>query len=168
MRVEFDNQFTRRGKGHVKSRPGNPDVQEYRAVYDAQGVLRLEPSGVHDLYGEIQSYAASTDLSVIINRYFNGDPGALSKVQGFYGDISGMPTSIHEAYNLMERAKVDFHRLPVEIQSKFDNNPMQFLSSLGTPEWADKMGLVAAAAPPAKDVVKDAVDNAAVQRDMEV
>lgn len=169
VRPEFDSQFERRGKSSVKAGSGNPITTRYRATYDDKGVLHLVPSGTHDLYAEIQSYAASTDLATIIARYFNGDPSALSRVQGTYMDLTGMPGNVHEVYNMMAKAEEDFHTLPAEIQAKFGNDPVRFLSTLGSPEWMAAMQIAQpAAGDPPKDVVKDAAQRAEAARESEV
>lgn len=166
---KFETQFARRGDKRVFATVGDPLVKQYVAERDSDGVLLLNEAGGHDLYADIQSYAASCDLQVIVNRYFNGDPGALSRVQGVYADLDGMPDNIHEVYNLMQRAQVDFGSLPVDIQAKFGNDPMQFLATLGSAEWLEKMQMPQREAPgDATDVVANAVQRAEVVRESEV
>lgn len=169
----FRSQYQARAEQRYHASVGSPEVQQYRPMYDSAGVLQLEPTVTHDLYAEIQSYAASCDLQYIINRYFNGDPGVLSRVQGVYADLTGMPDSIHEVYNLMEQAKSDFGRLPADIKDKFGNDVMRFLSALGTPEWRDAMQIkpdleVPVDGEASKDVVSDAIARAASVRESEV
>lgn len=169
VRPEFDTQFERRGRSSVKAGSGKRLTIKYRPQYDDRGVLRLVATGTHDLYAEIQSYADSTDLATIIARYFNGDPGALSRVQGTYMDLTGMPSNVHEVYNMMGKAEEDFHTLPAEIQAKFGNDPVRFLSTLGSPEWMAAMQIVQpSAGDPPKDVVKDAAQRAEAARESEV
>lgn len=169
----FRTQYQARADQRYHASVGSPEVQEYRPSYDSDGVLQLEPTSTHDLYAEIQSYAASCDLQYIINRYFNGDPAVLNRVQGVYADLSGMPDSIHGVYNLMQQAKADFGALPADIKDKFGNDVMRFLSSLGTPEWRDAMQIREKEVAPVdgeatKDVVSDALDRAAAVRESEV
>lgn len=167
--IKFVTQFERRAEQRVYAASGDPIVKQFVAERDADGILQLNEAGSHDLYQDIQSYAASCDLQVIINRYFNGDPGALARVQGVYADLVGMPDNIHEVYNLMQRAQADFGSLPADIQAKFGNDPMQFLASLGSQEWLEKMQMPQSDAPgEVIDVVKDAVQRAEVARESEV
>ena len=168
----FRSQYQARAEQRYHASVGSPEVQQYRPMYDSDGVLQLEPTVTHDLYAEIQSYAASCDLQYIINRYFNGDASALSRVQGVYADLTGMPDSIHGVYNLMQQARADFGALPAEIKDKFGNDVMRFLASLGTPEWRDAMQIKAKPEVPtdgeaAKDVVSDALNRAAAVRESE-
>lgn len=169
----FRTQYQARAEQRYHASVGSPEVQEYRPSYDADGILQLEPTSTHDLYAEIQSYAASCDLQYIINRYFNGDPGALSRIQGVYADLTGMPDSIHEVYNLMQQARVDFGALPADVKDRFGNDVMRFLSALGTQEWRDAMQIREKEVPPVdgeatKDVVHDALERAAAVRQSEV
>lgn len=50
---------------------GNPIMKKFTPEYDKEGNLQLRETGEHDLYAEIQSYKDSTDLALILNRYFN-------------------------------------------------------------------------------------------------
>lgn len=121
--------------------PGSPVVPLYRSQYNKDGVLELIEDGQHDLYAEIQSHAASTDMQLILDRYFNGDPSALSRVQGVYADITDMPTTIHEAMTIMDNARKDFETLPPVIKEQFGNDANQFLAQMGTDDWLAKMQL---------------------------
>lgn len=168
VRPEFDTQFDRRGRDRRFARTGNRIVKKYRPAFDELGVLRLVDNGTHDLYAEIQSYADSTDIATIIARYFNGDPLALSRVQGVYADVTGMPDSIHGVYNMMAKASDDFKTLPAEVQAKFGNDVFRFLSTLGTPEWMAAMQVEAPKQDVPKDVVADAAVRAEAARESEV
>lgn len=119
--------------------PGNGLIPTYSPRYATDGVLVLKEDGQHNLYEEIQSHRDSTDIELIIDRYFNGDPTALSRVQGTYADITNMPQNMHEAMALVDNARRDFESLPVDIKQLFDNDPNQFLATLGTEEWFNKM-----------------------------
>lgn len=143
MALTFESQYQRiydpEKRRRFAANPGSGVVKEYTAKYRQDGVLELVETGEHDLYADIQSHKDSCDLQLIINRYFNGDPAALSRVQGVYMDVSEMPENIHEAMQLMETARKDFDTLPVDIKAKFGNDPNQFLATLGTEQWFDNM-----------------------------
>lgn len=140
---------------------GSPVVQLYRSQFRKDGTLELIPDGEHDLYAEIQSHAASTDIQMILQRYFNGDPAALSRIQGVYADVTEMPKDIHQAMQMMDTARADFARLPVDIKELFDNDANQWLASLGTADWYSKMGVSSPVESPA-DVVSVAPDTVPV------
>ena len=143
MMLSFETQYQRifdpDKRRRFAANPGSGVVKEYTARYKQDGVLELVETGEHDLYADIQSHKDSCDLQLIINRYFNGDPAALSRVQGVYMDVSEMPDNIHQAMQLMDNARRDFDTLPVDIKAKFGNDPNQFLATLGTEQWFENM-----------------------------
>lgn len=143
MTLTFETQYQRifdpDKHRRFNSNPGSGVVKEYTAQYRQDGVLELVETGEHDLYADIQSHKDSCDLQLIINRYFNGDPAALSRVQGVYTDVSEMPDNIHQAMQLMDNARRDFDTLPVDIKAKFGNDSNQFLATLGTEQWFENM-----------------------------
>lgn len=143
MALKFETQYQRifdpDRRKRFEANPGSGVVKEYTAQYRQDGVLELVETGEHDLYADIQSHKDSCDLQLIINRYFNGDPAALSRVQGVYMDVSEMPDNIHQAMQLMDNARRDFDTLPVDIKAKFGNDPNQFLATLGTEQWFENM-----------------------------
>lgn len=142
----YKTQWTALTSDHERfvSNPGNPIVQEYRAELDKTGreIIRLVPDGETNIYEQIQSHKASTDLQQIINRYFNGDTNALQRSQAIYADITAVPANMHEAVNLMRNAQADFDRLPVDIKAKFSNSWETWISTVGTQDWYDKMQIV--------------------------
>ncbi len=142
--MKFPHQYDRlsvvREKRPVfRTAVGSGIIPTYTPHLEKDGTLTLVQDGEHNLYEEIQSHKDSTDLQLIINRYMNGDPTVLSRVQGAYGDFSEMPLSLHAAYDLVRKAELDFKKLPAEIQASFDNDPTKFIMSLGSDEWMEKM-----------------------------
>lgn len=124
---------------YPESEVGCGVVPLYRADYTKEGVLELKEDGEHDLYADIQSHAASTDIHMILDRYFAGDPEALNRVQGSYIDASEVPDNYHEAMSLLYNARKDFLTLPPDIKEKFNNDPDQWIAALGTADWFAKM-----------------------------
>lgn len=150
--MKFPHQYDRlsvaRDKRPVfKTAVGSGIIPTYTPHLEKDGTLTLVKDGEHNLYEEIQSHKDSTALQLIINRYMNGDPSVLSRVQGAYGDFSDMPQSMHEAYDLMRKAEHDFKKLPAEIQASFDNDPTKFIMSFGSDEWLEKMQISKAPEP---------------------
>lgn len=134
-------------------------VPLYRADYTKEGVLELKEDGEHDLYADIQSHVASTDIHMILDRYFAGDPEALNRVQGSYIDASEVPDNYHEAMSLLYNARKDFLTLPPEIKEKFNNDPDQWIAALGTADWFAKMQVPTVSTESSEG--NTAVDNAA-------
>lgn len=121
--------------------PGDRVKTLYGPVYDENGVLSLKITGKHDLYSEIQSHAESVDIHVLLQRYQNGDPGALSRIQGAYGDFTQMPSTFAEALNTMIAAEQYFMGLPVETRAEFGHSFQQFIASMDAPDFSKRMGI---------------------------
>lgn len=134
-------------------------VQLYRADYTKEGVLELKEDGEHDLYADIQSHVASTDLNMILERYFSGDPTALNRVQGTYMDVTQVPDNYHEAMAMIDNARKDFAQLPPEIKERFNNDANQWIAALGTADWFTKMQMSTVPAESSQGDI--AADNAA-------
>lgn len=113
----------------------------YAPVFSQEGVMDLKEIGKHDLYAEIQSHKDSVDIHVLLSMYNNGDPGALSRIQGAYGDFTRMPTTFAEALNTMIAAEQYFNGLPVDVRAQFGHDFHQFIATMDTPDWSTRMGL---------------------------
>lgn len=132
----------------VVQNPGDPVKIMYGPKYDDDGRLYLVQTGKHNLYAEIQSHAASVDIHEILRRYVNGqDPGALSRVQGAYGDFTQMPKTFAEALNTMVAAEQYFLTLPLETRAEFNHDFRQFISKFDAPGFLEKSGLFDTPAP---------------------
>lgn len=132
----------------VREHLGSRLKQMYSPKYNDTGVLYLEPSGQHDLYGEIQSHRDSVDIHVLLARYRNGDESALERIQGAYGDFTSMPKTFAEALNTMIAAEQYFKSLPVDVRAKFGHDFNQFIATMDTPSWYSDVGLVPPGPPP--------------------
>lgn len=136
---KFRTSFDRR---EIKSTPGNPIKTLYGPIFDSQGRLHLKETGRHDLYAEIQSHADSVDIHVLLQRYAAGDPGALARVQGAYGDFTQMPSTFAEALNTIIAAEQYFNGLPVDVRAKFGHDFNRFIASMDSPTWLSDAGIV--------------------------
>lgn len=121
--------------------PGTRIKTIYGPKYDVNGVLELIETGKKDLYAEIQSHADSVDIHVLLERYQSGDPGALSRIQGAYGDFTQMPSTFAEALNVMIAAEQYFMGLPVETRAQFGHSFQQFVASMDAPDFSSRMGI---------------------------
>lgn len=129
-RLEFDD--TPRGRSYAAS--GSGDRQQYVMRYDSGHNRHWVPERVLDQYAKIQSYKDQCLIENIIRRCVNGDASALNQVQGFYGDVSGMPTSLPEMYDIMERSKGVFDALSEEQKAAFGGSFPAFLEGFANPE----------------------------------
>lgn len=117
---------------------GDREKIDYQPVYDNRGVWHLEPCGKTNTYLETQSYKDSTDLSVIMARYRNGETDVLQKVQGVYGDFSNFPKNYADVMNMQIQAERMFYQLSAETREKYNNSVEQFMSQLSHKEaWED-------------------------------
>lgn len=139
MLVKFATQFDDHPRVHVD--PGERTKVMYSPYFDKSGVMHLKESGIHDLYAEIQSHADSVDIHVLLQRYAQGDVGALARVQGAYGDFTQLPQTFAEALNTMIAAEQYFMGLPVETRAMFGHDFHQFIASMDQPDWTSRLGL---------------------------
>lgn len=127
----------------VYQEPGNPDKLIYSPRYTDDGVLDLVVTGKEDLYEYIQSHKDSTDIHVLLTRFANGEEDVLSRMQGFYADVTSMPKTYAEVLNAVIVGEETFARLPVEVKQRFDNSFAVWLSSMDSPDFAQRMGVPA-------------------------
>lgn len=121
------------------SQSGSFETPALEARLRPDGSYGIEQVGMVDTWNQIQACRASTDMSLILSRYMAGDTSALSRSQGFYGDVSEMPENMHEALSIMLRAQQDFDALPLEVRERFGMDVYRYISELGTPGFADKL-----------------------------
>lgn len=116
---------------HVSS--GSPERDVYIDSVDDNGCACIKVSGVENLQDQIEAAKEGTLIYNILESFDNGQ--LLNQRLGFYGDITSLPTNIHEAYTMVNSAKEEFFKLPKEIRLKFHNSVDEFLSSAGSPEF---------------------------------
>lgn len=126
--------------GRIFANPGNRKHQKYRTRYNDIGQLELVPNGQDDIYDMIQSHAESVDIDTILSKFVAGDPDALSKTQGTFGDFTNLPTSYAEMLNVINESEQFFEQLPLEVRERFNFNFSEFISSMDSQEFARKMG----------------------------
>lgn len=162
--MKFRNKYERR---EVISQAGDPVKIQYAGEYDKNKNLVVVPKGKINLRSYINSFADSVDIHVLLARFQNGDKEALLQRAGAYIDISALPTNINEFIELSRNAENLFSTLPVEVKEKFNNNVVEFISTVGDPEWIKKMSTSEAAekvivSDAAKEVKKKNLKNAKV------
>lgn len=135
----FKTQYDARDR--VLTNPGSPVKKTYGGTYNERGQLQLVEKGEEDLYGYIQSFAESVDINVILARFTNGESDVLSKVQGFYGDITGMPTTYADALNRIDDCREMFQSLPLDVRAKFNHSFTEFLASSQADDFLEKLGI---------------------------
>lgn len=149
----FSTQYEPHDRVHPVS--GNPVKPVYELRYSRDGVPDLEQVGQEDLYGYIQSHRDSVDVHALVKRFQNGDQSALTRAQGFYGDITGMPTTYAEMLNSLARSEAIFNHLSAEVKSRFNNSFSEWLAGMDRDDFADRMGFTSIDSVPAPDPVLD-------------
>lgn len=116
---------------------GNGYEMTYKPIMKEDGECDIIEDTKVNFYEMIQSHRAGTDLMTMIARYEHGDIDALNRTHGAFADMTMAPSSLIDFYNKLNDADTLFHRLPVEVQQKFDNNALKFWSQIDTGKVAD-------------------------------
>lgn len=138
--MKFKDNWSNRpvaGKTHA----GNRFEPTYKMSIDDDGVRDLAVVGQTDTYAYIQSFAQSTDINYILDRFARGDESALSKIQGVYGDFTNVPKTLAELSQRALDAENIFNALPLDTRAQFNFSPSEFFAKIGTPEFNEIMGI---------------------------
>lgn len=140
--------------------PGNPIKDTYSTKFDENGVLQFEVVGQVNTDDEIQSYADSVDLKLLLQRFAEGETDVLQRVQGFYADVTEMPRSYAELLNRVNDAENFFNSLPVEFKQKFNNSSAEFLASVDAQDFMDFFTKPEEGVNKLNEIVSDSVEEA--------
>lgn len=119
------------------SNPGNRYRKTFIGKRDVNGNLDLHCTGRVDQYAMIQADKDSTDISVILSRFAEGDATALSRMQSIYADFTGLPDSYIGMINMIEDGKRAFDELPAAMKQVFDNDFVKMLSFFDNAPFLD-------------------------------
>lgn len=136
FKTSYDAQFQHE---RVHCEPGSRMKVDYQPVFDAKGMWHLEKTGEHDIYLDIQSFADSCDINILMARYRNGETDVLQQVQGTYGDFSGIPKNYADLMNAKITAERLFMSLRADVREKYGNSVEQFMAEIGTKEGYEKL-----------------------------
>lgn len=126
--------------GRRKAPPGTKEKIEYIGKYDQKGHLELVENGKVNTYEQIQADAKSVDIHSIMRRYNAGEVDVLNRVQGFYADVSNLPTNYIDVLNAVHRGQALFESIPKELRAKFDHNFDKFMTALCDGSIANMLG----------------------------
>lgn len=121
---------------------GDGKEPEYTYEIDEKGARTLKRTGEVNVYAQIQTYLEETKIENIIQRA-TYDPAAIGSQEWMEQpevDISNMPENYHEWKRMVNDAENRFNKLPAELKEKFSNSVEQYISEMGTVEWAKKLG----------------------------
>lgn len=145
---------TQYDRNRVYAVSGSPIRVLYSPEFDESGRLQLVETGSDSLYDYIQSFADSVDIHVLLKRFVNGETDVFSKVQGAYGDFTMAPKTYAEALQAVIDAEHVFGQLPVDVRGKFGHSLGEFVRTLGTPEFFERLGIDPAAPEQSEGEVK--------------
>lgn len=151
--MEFCTKYRESKRFHCNSGEG-VSIEYLYEIKD--GIKKLVPVGKKDLQAEIDSYAESCDINVIVARFMAGDESALNQVQGFYADMKAMPKTYAEWFERYQECENMFNKLPVDVREKFNHSVTEFWSDFGSEHWLDALTIPNAAAPVESEVKVDA------------
>lgn len=114
---------------------GNKIRHKYIKVINENGLPELREIGIEDIQESIDSFKDTVDLNYILDRCTNGHPELVSrlnpddiatmigikKVGGQYLDISDIPTSMIEAYEIIEKAKNYYNNLDNDLKKQYSD-----------------------------------------------
>lgn len=123
------------------SDPGSSVKSIYSPVLQEDGTIVLVETGKVDTQELMDIEADQCSLEAILSRYANGDLDALNRYEPIYADVSDLPKTYAEYLQHAINAENGFHRLPTEIQKKYDNNWRNWLMASGTKDWFKDLGL---------------------------
>lgn len=152
----FRTQFDR---VRINCEPGSRMKPRRKLAPDDKGEMRLIVVAEDDLNEEIQSYRDECDIHTILARYQAGDTDIINQVAGIYADVSEFPKTYAEMIQVYERAKQEFASMTKETRDKFHNNFREYMSTAGSKEWFEKLGVFAPA--PEKAEAQKTPDEAA-------
>lgn len=139
-KIPFNTKY-RTGRVGRLSPTGEKVQIEHTPHMGLDGRRKLLKDNPKPIYEMIQASREQTEIDRIVKRALQGDESVLNAVQGQYLDITGAPSSLAHAQQIIINAKQQFNELDTETKKKFDNNVEIFIAQAGTKEWCDKMGI---------------------------
>lgn len=134
-----------REKENRPTAPGEKIRRTYLWQMNAKGEKVLVIDQEIDQQAEIDSYLEETKIENILQRA-SIDPAIAERLKpetgGGIQDFTEAPQTLAELQNIMLKAKQIWKDVPKEIKLKFDNDVDKFISSYGTVEWAENLGIL--------------------------
>lgn len=123
------------------SNPGSSIYVKREARLQDDGTYKLVDVGEVDIQAQYDADGAISCLPALIARFANGEVDALSRVQGFYGDITSAPKTFAEVLQTVIDGQNLFDSLPANIKSNFGNSFERWFTSYGEEDWYKSMGI---------------------------
>lgn len=120
---------------------GSKEEPVYQMQIDLRGNKTLVKTGMTNIYDIIQESLEQSKIETIIRRATEGDPYALTMMNGQYIDTTDVPNTLAEAQQFVIRAKEEFDQLPINIRRAFDMSAEKYIANYGTSDWINIMGI---------------------------
>lgn len=120
---------------------GSKEEPVYMMQIDLKGNKTLIQTGKTNIYDIIQESLEQSKIETIIRRATEGDPYALTMMNGQYIDTTDVPATLAEAQRFVIHAKEEFDQLPINIRRQFDMSAEKYIANYGTSNWLEIMGV---------------------------
>lgn len=135
--MKFRTKYTDRVRKYIE--PGSGIKTEY-TLQVKDNEMTLVETGKTDLYAYIQSHADSVDIHKILERCaLLDDYSMLNRMPSQFMDVSEMPKTLAEAFEMTKNAENMFMRFPTDLKEKYNNNFLEFLADLGTDHFTENV-----------------------------
>lgn len=117
------------------SESGSPYLDEYEYDIDKKGVQQLvKTDKKRNVYDAIQADYPATDINALMLKFSLGDLSAINVKEGFYTDVTKMPTTMAELFDKAQECEQFFAELPADFKQLFNNSYTEFFSQLNSDE----------------------------------
>ena len=141
MVFRYSEPIYKRGTPPFSSCHGTEEVDEFKLVFPETGGVRLEKVGTKPLYAQIQANKVNCDLSSVLEQCVHQNQLSvcdIDDVTSAIADFTGL-SSMAEWYAGMKNMEQVWNDTPIEVREQFGSSKTQFMHSLGTPEFNQKL-----------------------------
>lgn len=118
---------------------GSDMIRDYSKSFSDSGEVQIKFTE-RNLTDEINAQVDACNLDNMMRRASLGDDSALiQRDELMYYDTVGLPKNIIEANAFIEKAKLEFASLPLEVRKEFDNNVEEYARQYGSKEFGSKL-----------------------------
>lgn len=121
--------------------PSGKKVDEQHGYYAEKGVQKFGVIGHINVVEKINASAKGSTLYEMIEKYQRtGDDSFLfAKAQAFDVDLTNMPKSLIELYNVKSTCAQDFYKFPVDFRAMFNHNVDDYFAAISDKTIESKM-----------------------------
>lgn len=131
--MQFRTAYSDSGK--FISESGSPYLDQYEYQVNKKGVSELvKTDKKKNVYDAIQADYESTDINRLMLKFSLGDASAINVREGFFADVTKMPSNMAELFNKAQDCEEYFESLPADFKSLFNNSYTEFFSQLNSDE----------------------------------